>query len=304
MRVAVTGAGGQLGADLCRALAADDRVEAWQGLTQAELDVTGRARVRAVVRDQARAAREQGGLVVVNTAAWTDVDGAEANEAGAYLVNATAPALLAAACAEVGATLVHLSTDYVFDGTSTTPYDVDDPTAPASAYGRTKLAGEEAALLLCPQSYVVRTAWLYGARGRNFVKTVARLAGERETVAVVADQRGSPTWSADLARGLIDLTVAGPAYGVYHCTGGGDTTWYGFARAIFEELGLHPERVRPTTTQAYPRPAPRPAYSVLSRRAWAEAGLTPLRHWRQALSAAFAADGAALRGAVADPHRT
>ncbi len=291
----VTGAGGQLGVDLCRLLESDERVRAWAGLTRAELDITDPARVRAVVRDQARPAKIQGGLVVVNTAAWTDVDGAESDEAGAYAVNATAPAHLAAACAEVGATLVHVSTDYVFDGTADKPYETRHPTAPRSAYGRTKLAGEQAVLALCPSSYVVRTAWVYGASGRNFVRTIARLARERDTLAVVDDQRGSPTWSVDLAAGLIDLVAAGVGGGLYHCTGGGDTTWFGFARAIISELGMDPEKVRPTTTDAFPRPAPRPAYSVLSPRSWRDAGLRPLRPWRDALAAAFAESGDVLR---------
>ena len=292
----MTGAGGQLGSDLCRLLEADPRVNAWAGLTRAELDITDPARVRAVVADQARPAKVQGGLVVINTAAWTNVDGAESDEAAAYAVNATGPAHLAAACARVGATLIHISTDYVFDGRANRPYEVDDPTGPVSAYGRTKLAGEEAVRALCPSSYVVRTAWVYGQTGGNFVKTIARLARERDELTVVDDQRGSPTWSADLAAALIDLAAAQPAPGVYHCAGGGETTWYGFARAILAELGLDPDKVKPTTTEAFPRPAPRPAYSVLSDKAWVDAGLRPLRRWDEALSAAFAACGDAFRG--------
>ncbi|WP_322747595.1 MULTISPECIES: dTDP-4-dehydrorhamnose reductase [unclassified Frankia] len=283
----VTGAGGQLGADLCQLLESDKRVLAWAGFTRAEFDVTDAARVRAVIADQARPAKIQGGLVVVNTAAWTDVDGAESDETGAYAANAAAPAQLAAACAEVGATLVHVSTDYVFDGTADKPYEADAPTAPRSAYGRTKLAGEQAVLALCPSAYVVRTAWVYGASGRNFVRTIAKLAAERDTLSVVDDQQGSPTWAVDLAAGLIELAASGVRPGIYHCTGGGDTTWYGFARAIVTELGMDPAKVTPTTTDAFPRPAPRPAYSVLSSRSWSDAGLTPLRPWRDALAAAF-----------------
>jgi dTDP-4-dehydrorhamnose reductase len=297
VRVVVTGAAGQLGSDLCRALEDDPQVLAWQGLTRAELDVTNPVQVRAVLRDQARPAKIQGGLVVINTAAWTDVDGAETDEEGAYALNATAPGLLAAVCAEVGAGLVHVSTDYVFPGDATEPYDVDDATGPRSAYGRTKLAGEQAVRALLPDaSYVVRTSWVYGATGGNFVKTMARLEREREKLTVVDDQRGCPTWSADLARGLIDLAAAEPPPGIYHAAGGGQTTWCGLARAVFAELGADPTRVAPTTTDAFPRPAPRPAYSVLSSRAWTEAGLTPLRDWREALGAAFREVGDALRG--------
>jgi dTDP-4-dehydrorhamnose reductase len=292
----VTGAAGQLGADLCRLLGSDERVQAWTGFTRAEFDIAEAARVRAVIADQARPAKIQGGLVVINTAAWTDVDGAESDEAGAYAVNAAAPAQLAAACAEVGATLVHISTDYVFDGTADKPYEAYDPPAPRSAYGRTKLAGEQGVLALCPSSYVVRTSWVYGASGRNFVRTIAKLAAERDTLSVVDDQRGSPTWTVDLAAGLIELAASGARPGIYHCTGGGDTTWYGFAQAIVAELGMDPATVHPTATDAFPRPAPRPAYSVLSSRSWTDAGLTPLRPWRDALAAAFAASGAGLRG--------
>jgi dTDP-4-dehydrorhamnose reductase len=142
----------------------------------------------------------------------------------------------------------------------------------------------------------VRTAWVYGATGANFVKTMARLERERETVSVVDDQCGSPTWSRDLARGLFALTREQAPPGTYHCTGSGETTWYGFTRAIFEELGADPERVRPTTTDAFPRPAPRPAYSVLGTGAWSAAGLPAMPPWREALTQAFRLSGPALRG--------
>jgi dTDP-4-dehydrorhamnose reductase len=297
MRVVVTGAAGQLGTDLCAVLEQDPRVLAWQGLPRGDLDVTSAAQVRAVLRDQARPAKIQGGLVVINTAAWTDVDGAEKDEEGAYALNASAPGLLAASCAEVGATLIHISTDYVFPGDASRPYDVDDPTGPASAYGRTKLAGEQAVRMLLPDaSYVVRTSWVYGASGGNFVKTMARFERERETLSVVDDQRGCPTWSADLARGLVDLAASDAAPGIYHLAGGGETTWCGLARAVFEELGADLERVQPTTSAEFVRPAPRPAYSVLSPRAWQAAGLTPLSDWRDALAVAFREVGDALRG--------
>ena len=184
---------------------------------------------------------------------------------------------------------MHVSTDYVFPGDGHAPYEPDDATGPRSAYGRTKLAGEQAVRALLPAGgYVVRTAWLYGAAGNNFVKTMARLEGERETVDVVDDQHGSPTWSADLAAGLADLVATRPKPGVYHAANAGSTTWYGLARAVFEELGADPHRVRPTTTDAFPRPAPRPAYSVLSTRSWQAAGLRPLRPWREALRLALA----------------
>ncbi|HEY0871101.1 MAG TPA: sugar nucleotide-binding protein, partial [Acidothermaceae bacterium] len=190
---------------------------------------------------------------------------------------------------------VHVSTDYVFAGAATAPYDEGAQTDPRSAYGRTKLEGERAVLRELPDAYIVRTAWVYGAVGNNFVKTMAKLERDRETVSVVDDQRGSPTWSYDLAQGLVALGSSAAPGGIYHCTNSGETTWFGFTRAIFEELGADPDRVLPTTTAAFPRPAPRPAYSVLGNRRWLEAGLEPLPHWRDALHEAFARSGPQLR---------
>ena len=284
----VTGARGQLGADLCRVLAAagveGDRLLA---LGSDELDITSSPAVQAAFDDF----RPD---LVVNAAAYTAVDQAETDEDRAFAVNAGGPALLAAAAARTGARLLHVSTDYVFAGDAQEPYPVDAPPDPRSAYGRTKLAGEQAVRELAPElGYVVRTAWVYGATGSNFVKTMARLERARDTVEVVEDQRGSPTWSADLARGLVELAGSAARPGIYHCTGAGETSWFGLARAVFEELGADPDRVRPTTTDKFPRPAPRPAYSVLSDAAWREAGLTAMPHWRAALRQAFAEDRAA-----------
>jgi dTDP-4-dehydrorhamnose reductase len=285
----ITGSYGQLGTDLQRVLAAtpDDVVRA---VDVDVLDITDSAAVSAAID-------EFGPDILVNAAAYTAVDAAENNEDLAFQVNATGPAVLAAAMARHGGRLVHVSTDYVFAGDSVRPYEVDDTPDPRSAYGRTKLAGELAVRELMPDnSYVVRTAWVYGATGANIVKTMARLEGERDTVSVVDDQRGSPTWSADLARGLVELARSGAASGIYHCTGTGDTTWFGFTQAIFEELGADPARVLPITTDEYPVPAPRPAYSVLSDAAWRAAGLTPMPAWRDALRAAFAESADAFRG--------
>jgi dTDP-4-dehydrorhamnose reductase len=280
----VVGAGGQLGSDLLLALEGQDVV----GLTRADLDVgDGDAVARAVTAVVPS--------VIVNAAAYTAVDAAESDEATASVVNATAPKLLAAAAAKAGARFVHVSTDYVFAGDATAPYDEAAQTGPRSAYGRTKLEGERAVLRELPDAYVVRTAWVYGAVGNNFVKTMARLEHDRETVSVVDDQRGSPTWSYHLAKALMALGTSAAPGGIYHCTNAGETTWFGFTRAIFEELGADPDRVLPTTTAAFPRPAPRPAYSVLGNRRWLEAGLEPLPHWRDALHEAFARSGAQLR---------
>jgi dTDP-4-dehydrorhamnose reductase len=291
LRALVVGAGGQLGTDLLGVLGALAR-----GLTRNDLDVTDGAAVRDAVGDWALAVRDlPGRMTVFNAAAWTDVDGAEVAEDAAYAANATAPAHLAIAADNAGARLVHVSTDYVFAGDATEPYEIDAPTGPRSAYGRTKLAGEQAVLAASSHAYVVRTAWVYGATGGNFVKTIARLERERETLRVVDDQRGSPTWSLDLARGLVALAREAPAPGVYHATNQGETTWYGLARAVFEELGADPDRVQPCTSADFPRPAPRPAYSVLSDLEWREAGLAPLPPWREALGRAFATVGDALR---------
>jgi dTDP-4-dehydrorhamnose reductase len=295
----VTGANGQLGTDLLHAVREGGDVFA-RGLTRKDLDVTDAFGVQDMVMGWSRIVLSDSPdhrLVVVNATAYTAVDAAEADEETAFAVNAAGPALLATACAQVGARLIHVSTDYVFPGDATQPYDVDDETGPRSAYGRTKLAGEQAVREILPDaSHVVRTAWVYGASGQNFVKTMARLERERDTVSVVDDQRGSPTWSRDLASGLLELAGSDVAPGTLHATNRGETTWYGFTKAIFEELGADPARVLPTTTDAFPRPAPRPAYSVLSPRSWDEAGLAPLQDWRAALADAFRTSEDAFRG--------
>jgi dTDP-4-dehydrorhamnose reductase len=293
----VVGGFGQLGRDLIDVVSRDPDFAFGTALGHGDLDIGDGDAVAQTLADWSRLVRSDGDhrVVVFNCAAYTDVDGAESDEAAAHLSNAVGPAQLATACAEHDVDLVHVSTDYVFAGDGDLPYEVNDPTAPRTAYGRSKLAGEQAVLRTAPRSYVVRTAWVYGANGSNFVKTIARLERSHETVTVVDDQRGSPTWSRDVATGLVALAKTG-RYGVYHCTNSGDTTWCGFARAVFEELGADPARVRPCTTADYPRPAPRPSYSVLGDASWRAAGLAPLRPWREALSAAFAADGDALRG--------
>jgi dTDP-4-dehydrorhamnose reductase len=217
---------------------------------------------------------------VIHAAAWTDVDGAEANEVAAYAVNADGARNVARAAARVGAALVYISTDYVFDGTLGRDYSEDDPTTPIGAYGRTKRAGEEAVLEEHPAgARIARTAWLYGAHGRNFVDTMRGLGRERETVQVVADQLGSPTWTCDLACAVEQLL--GLPIGIYHTSGGGSVTWAGFAAAIFAETGIDC-RVEAITTEQLGRPAPRPARSVL---AVTRPGAPRLRDWRQALRA-------------------
>jgi dTDP-4-dehydrorhamnose reductase len=275
MRILLVGATGMLGHDLSAALAHHEVV----AVGSRDLDV----------RDAAACLEAAAGFdAIVNASAYTAVDQAESDEAAAYAVNADGPANLAAAAAAHGAVLVHVSTDYVFDGSATTPYAEDAPLDPVSAYGRTKAAGEERARAANPDTIVVRTAWLYGPAGSSFASTMVRLAGERETLTVVDDQRGQPTTTHDLAERIAALLDAGVRSGVFHGTSSGETTWFGFARAIFEELGLDPERVQPTDSAAFARPAPRPAYSVLGHAAWARHGLEPIGDWREALRAAVA----------------
>ena len=295
----VTGAAGMLGRDLTALLAA--RGEEFTALARADLDLTDADAVAAAVA----AVKPD---VVVNCAAWTAVDAAEEHEAAALAVNGHGPANLAAACAGAGALLVHPSTDYVFDGRASAPYPEGAPTAPAGAYGRTKLAGERAVRSALPDaSYVVRTAWLYGAHGKNFVKTMLRLAASGTSPGVVADQHGQPTWTADVAAQVLALVDKSAPPGIYHATSSGQTTRFGFAEEIFrlyhssvsEEQGqaqeqkTATERVlvspRPITTADYPTPAKRPAYSVLAHDAWHAAGITPIGDWREALTRAFPA---------------
>jgi dTDP-4-dehydrorhamnose reductase len=287
----VTGAGGMLGTDLVAALTA--RGDTVTGLDRAGLDVTDAAAV-------AEAIGSAEPDVVVNCAAWTAVDDAEASEEQALAVNGGGAANLAAACARTGARLVQVSTDYVFAGDAGRPYAEDDVPAPRTAYGRTKLAGERAVLGALPGAgYVVRTAWLYGAHGPSFVRTMIKLEDQRPTVDVVDDQLGQPTWTADVAGQIIALVDAAAAPGVYHATSGGQTTWFGLAREVFGLLGADPDRVRPVPTSAMPRPAPRPAYSVLAHGAWAGAGIPPISDWRTALHRAFPGVLATQRAAVA-----
>lgn len=268
----VTGAGGQLGTHLVRQLPPANVV----GLTRDELDITSPGAVTEAVR----AARPD---IVVNAAAYTAVDAAETDEHRAYAVNATGPQLLAAAVAEHGGRLIHVSTDYVFGGTADRPYEPGDPTGPRTAYGRTKLAGEHAARAALPVCCVVRSAWIYGGPGANFVDTMVGLEQRRETVDVVADQVGSPTWVADLARALIGLGLSPVTGRVLHYANAGTASWFELAQEVFRLVGADPERVRPVTSAQFVRPAPRPAWSVLSTTQWTACGLDAPRDWRSAL---------------------
>jgi dTDP-4-dehydrorhamnose reductase len=260
MRLLVTGGAGMLGQAV--AAAATRLGHDVVALSRAELDVTDADHVRRVV-----AAAEP--RAVINCAAWTDVDGAETAEAAATAVNGDGAGNVARAAAEVGARIVHVSTDYVFDGERAhagggagEPWIESDPVNPLGAYGRSKLAGEEQVAAATPEHAIVRTAWLYGAGGRNFVDTMLALGDERDEVSVVTDQVGSPTWTVHLAEGLVELAERGDDVGILHAAGGGACSWYELAVEVFDRAGMRC-RVLPTTSDRFPRPARRPAYSVL-----------------------------------------
>ncbi|MDI3314821.1 MAG: dTDP-4-dehydrorhamnose reductase [Mycobacterium sp.] len=285
-RIVITGAGGQVGRFL--AAAAADRGGDVLALTSAQWDITDPAAAERIV---------QTGDVVINCAAYTDVDAAESEAVRAYAVNATGPRYLARACARAGARLIHVSTDYVFSGEfggrPPRPYEPGDQTGPVNAYGRTKLAGESAVLAACPDATVVRTAWVYtGGAGNDFVATMRRLAAGDGVVEVVDDQTGSPTYVADLAAALLEVAdgrVGRAPAGIMHIANDGAVTRYGLARAVFEELGADPRRVLPVSSDHKPRPARRPRYSALSPRLSVQAGLSPLRPWRDAVARALSA---------------
>lgn len=253
VRWVVTGAAGMLGHDM--AAVVRDRGDDVRALDRRALDVRDLGACRAAV-DQAD--------VVVNCAGWTDVDGAEGDEASAFAVNAVGASNVARACNELGAMLVQLSTDYVFRGDASEPYLASAPLSPLNAYGRTKAAAEWAVRAECPASYIVRTAWLYGVHGPSFVRTMLRLAAEKEQIEVVDDQLGQPTWTVDVARLIVELVIEEAPFGIHHGTSTGSATWYEFAQAVFAQAGLDPQRVVPITSDRLQRTAARPAYSVLA----------------------------------------
>jgi len=241
-----------------------------RGASRAELDVTDAAAVRGAVQDAD---------VVVNCAAYTDVDGAESDRAGAEAVNATAAGLLAAAAAQANAAIVHVSTDYVFDGSKRSPWLESDPTGPLCVYGETKLAGEQAVAAANARHAIVRTAWLFGAGGRNFVDTMLSLGEQRDEVAVVTDQVGCPTWTGHLAAALVELAERDDV-GIHHIAGAGSCSWNELARELFACAGVHC-RVAATTAARFPRPAKRPAYSVLGSERSTPLVLAP---WQQGVA--------------------
>lgn len=295
-RIVISGAGGQLGSFL--AAEAARRGRDVLALTSAQWDITDPEAAERIIET---------GDVVINCAAYTNVDAAESDEATAHAVNVAGPEYIARACAHAGAEMIHLSTDYVFSGdfggSAPHPYEPGDKTGPLSVYGRTKLFGELAVHAALPEATVVRTAWVYtGGTGKDFVASMRRLATQDGTVDMVDDQTGSPTYVADLAAALLEVAdgrVHFPPKGpkgpreIVHVANEGAVTRFQQAQAVFEELGADPRRLRPVSSDHNPRPAPRPHYSALSSRLSIQAGLSPPRPWREALTAALAAATAA-----------
>jgi dTDP-4-dehydrorhamnose reductase len=280
MKIVITGAGGMLGQDVVRAARAGNHEVV--PLARDELDIRRAFMVR-------RALERERPQAVINCAAWTDVDGAESSEDAATQVNGEAAGALAAAAAEIGAAIVHPSTDYVFPGTGRRPYVESDPVRPVNAYGRSKLAGEHAVAAANPHHFVVRSSWLFGAGGRNFVETMLGLANSGGPVLVVRDQVGCPTYTGHLAEALVRL-VDGESYGLHHIAGGGECSWFEFANEIFEQAGVE-TRAMSCSSDEFPRPAERPAYSVL--RTERDYGFE-LPHWREGL-ASYMAERAVAR---------
>jgi dTDP-4-dehydrorhamnose reductase len=272
MRLLVTGGAGMLGQAV--ATAATRLGHDVVALSRAELDVTDADHVRRVI-----AAAEP--RAVINCAAWTDVDGAETAEAAATAVNGEGAGNVARAAAETGARLVHVSTDYVFDGAKSAPWVESDPVGPIGAYGRSKLAGEEEVAAAGGEHAIVRSAWLFGAGGRNFVDTMLALGGEHDEVSVVTDQVGSPTWTGHLAEAVIELAERRGDVGIFHAAGAGACSWYELAVEVFDRAGVRC-RVLPTTAERYARPAPRPSYSVLGTERDAAPILPP---WQKGVAA-------------------
>jgi dTDP-4-dehydrorhamnose reductase len=278
MKVVVTGAKGQLGQDVMKQL--QEQSHEAIGTDRNDLDITNEADVLKFISE----AKPD---VILHCAAYTNVDAAESDRDTAYQVNAVGTENLAKAAKAVDAKILYISTDYVFDGTATEPYEVDHPTKPLGVYGETKFAGEELLKKHAEKYFIVRTAWVFGIGGNNFVKTMIRLGEERGEVGVVHDQVGSPTYTVDLASLMLEVMKT-EKYGTYHATNAGVCSWYEFAVEIFKQAGMNQVKVSPLTTDQFPRPAKRPAYSVLSKQKLEETGFAPLRDWKEALAAYLA----------------
>ena len=282
MKWLITGGSGQLGLAMQKELSS--RGIDFVAANSSELDITKPLIVNQLV-DFIKPD------VMINTAAWTDVDGAESNETATYSVNALGPQNLAIAAGKVGARLIHISTDYVFSGDASSPWSENAPHNPQSVYGLTKSEGEKFVQAALPaDSYVVRTAWLYSAEGKNFAKLMTKLALKgSDEVKVVNDQLGQPTFVGDLAKQIVELVLSGAPVGIYHGTNSGQATWFEFAQEIFRLAGADFLRVIPVSTSEHPRPAKRPSYSVLGHEAWANTTVPVMWEWRIALVEAMPA---------------
>ncbi|WP_160032783.1 dTDP-4-dehydrorhamnose reductase [Paenibacillus sp. An7] len=279
MRVVVTGAGGQLGTDVFKLFSSNGHEVL--GCDRTKLDITNQAECNQVIDAFQPDA-------VIHCAAYTAVDAAESDVDGAYLINAVGTRNIAVAAEKIGAKLVYISTDYVFDGTSTTAYREYDNTDPQSIYGQSKRAGEILAQTLNSRYFIVRTSWVYGAHGNNFVKTMLKLGQEKPELQVVHDQKGSPTYTVHLAEFLLEL-VDTECYGIYHASGTGECTWYEFTREIFEQakeiLNVKiTANLIPCSTEQFPRPAPRPSNSVMDHVSIRTNGFKDFPHWKDGLS--------------------
>jgi dTDP-4-dehydrorhamnose reductase len=285
MRILLIGKNGQLGHELLPVLTALGEVKA---VGREALDLENSDAIRQIIRDVCP-------TTIINAAAYTAVDRAESDLERAIAINGTAPTVMAEVAQELGSALIHVSTDYVFDGKKNTPYLEEDSTQPVNAYGQSKLLGEQGVQQVCDRHVILRTAWVYGKGGKgNFVKTMLRLGAEREELRVVVDQVGCPTWTGDLAQAIAQFAFQlrpdsiTPATGIYHYTNSGAISWYDFAVAIFEEatllgLPLKIQRVIPIFSAEYPTPTARPAYSVLSGKKTSAFLSSPAPHWRQSL---------------------
>jgi len=274
----ILGAGGMLG----RSLMAEFANDGARGATRDVLDVREVEQLREFVLP---------GATIINAAAYTRVDDAETHPEDAFAVNAEAVQNIAIVARDKGARVIHISTDYVFAGDATTPYEVGDAPDPQSVYGASKLAGEKYLLEILPEaSVILRTAWLYGFPGSSFPATILKAIHTKPTLEVVTDQIGQPTWTGDVAR-MVRLMVEAPlTTGIFHATNAGQASWWEFARALCGKAGIDPARIKPTTSEAFHRPAPRPAWSVLSHSAWGNAGFPTPRHWSEALDEAWDAE--------------
>ena len=271
MKILITGSDGMLGHDLADVLKGKHELIL---TTSKTLDITDKNHVIDFVSSQKPD-------MLINAAAYTDVDGCEKNQELAYSVNGEGVRNLAMACKKIGCGLVHISTDYVFNGENTRPWVEDDETGPISVYGKSKLEGEKAICEILDKYFILRTAWLYGVNGRNFPKTMLELSENHSKITVVYDEVGTPTYTLDLAHAISKL-IETDCYGIYHLTNSGSCSWCEFARYIFEIAGADVEVV-PVTADEFARPAPRPSYSVLENRNWVENGFEPLRNYTEAI---------------------